>query len=159
MPPSTRGFPIFFLSWWSIPHPQEQGNRQFPTLELLIVHPSHPCHSSHPTHPSYPRTTTTSLFSISKILWWSIINAEFWLVELLLGYMPTNSEKLQLWKPKQWRLNRVLLSKVVLSRYFWPTSWICYSPWIYYSPRTHSLWVNGLRPHGLLTQSPFGLEE
>ena len=25
---------------------------------------------------------------------------------------------------KKWRLNRVLLAKVVLSRYFWPTSWI-----------------------------------
>ena len=30
----------------------------------------------------------------------------------------------RLWKPKQWRLNRVLLAKVFLSRYFSPTSWI-----------------------------------
>ena len=27
-------------------------------------------------------------------------------------------------KPKQWRLNCILLGKVVWSRYFWPTSWI-----------------------------------
>ena len=30
----------------------------------------------------------------------------------------------RLWKLKQWRLNRVLLAKVFLSRYFSPTSWI-----------------------------------
>ena len=40
---------------------------------------------------------------------------------VLIGWA---SEKRRLWKPKQWRLNRVLLAKVVLSRYFWPTSWI-----------------------------------
>ena len=34
------------------------------------------------------------------------------------------SEKRRLWNPKQWRLHCVLLAKVVLSRYFWPTSWI-----------------------------------
>ena len=61
---------------------------------------------------------------------WSIINAAFWLVELPLGNMlkPTSSEKRRLWKPKQWRLNRVLLAKVVLSRYFLPTSWILLKP-------------------------------
>ena len=31
------------------------------------------------------------------------------------------NRKRRLWKPKQWRLNRILLAKVVLSRYFWPT--------------------------------------
>ena len=71
--PGHTGISIFFLSWWSIPHPQEQRKRQFPTPELLIVHPGHPCHCSHPSHPSYPTrttttTTTTSLFSIRKIL-------------------------------------------------------------------------------------------
>ena len=37
---------------------------------------------------------------------------------------PTSSEKHRLWKPKQWQLNHVLLTKVVLSQYFWPSSWI-----------------------------------
>ena len=57
---------------------------------------------------------------------WTQPFSKIQLVELLLGYMlrPTSSEKRRLWKPKQWRLNRVLLAKVVLSRYFWPTSWI-----------------------------------
>ena len=71
----------------------------------------------------------------------TIINAAFWLVELLLGYMlrHTSSEKRRLWKPKQWRLNRVLLAKVVLSRYFWPTSWILLKR-LHFS-RSHGLWV------------------
>ena len=57
---------------------------------------------------------------------WSIINAVLWLVELLLGHMlePTSSEKCRLWKPKQWRLNHLLLAKVVLPPSLWPTSWI-----------------------------------
>ena len=33
-----------------------------------------------------------------------------------------SSEKRPLWKTKQWRLYRVLLTKVVLPRYFWPSS-------------------------------------
>ena len=39
-----------------------------------------------------------SLHTISKSKEWSIINAAFWLVELLLGYMlqPTSSEKRRL---------------------------------------------------------------
>ena len=37
---------------------------------------------------------------------------------------PTSSEKRRLWKAKPWRLNRVLLAKVVLSRNFWPSIWI-----------------------------------
>ena len=46
---------------------------------------------------------------------------------VLIGWAATRlyvSEKRRLWKPKQWRLNHVLLAQVVLSRYFWPTSWI-----------------------------------
>ena len=41
----------------------------------------------------------------------------------VVGYC-NSSEKRQLWKQKQWRLNRVLQAKVLLSRYFWPTNWI-----------------------------------
>ena len=63
------------------------------------------------------------LFLVKLVVYYQ---SAFWLVELWLGCMlkPTSSEKRLLWKPKQWRLNRVLLAKVVLSRYFWPTSWI-----------------------------------
>ena len=51
--PRHTGISNFFLSWWSIPHPQEQRNRQFPTLEPS--YPSHPSHSSQPSHPTHPR--------------------------------------------------------------------------------------------------------
>ena len=59
-------------------------------------------------------------------LMWTIINAAFWLAELLLGcmFLPTCSGKRRLKKPKQWRLNGVLLAKVGLFQYLWPTSWI-----------------------------------
>ena len=49
-----------------------------------------------------------------------------------------------------------LLAKVVLSQYFWPTSWILQKQ--YYSSHLHGLWVNspwGRRPNGLLTLTPF----
>ena len=86
---------------------------------------------------------TTNVSNIQLVVYY---HAALWLVELLLGYMlyPTSSEKRRLWKPKQWQLNSVLLAKVVLSRYFWASSWIL---------------LKLLQPHGLLTHSPFGLEE
>ena len=62
---------------------------------------------------------------------------------------PTSSEKHRLWKPKQWQLNHVLLTKVVLSQYFWPISWILLMA-------SQSIKPFGLRPHGLLTQSLLG---
>ena len=76
--------------------------------------------------PSLFNACYTGYVFIVKSNYWSIINSAFWLVELLLGYMllPTRSKKGRLWKPKQWQLNHVLLAKVVLSRYFWPSSWI-----------------------------------
>ena len=67
---------------------------------------------------------------------------------VLIGWATTrlySSEKRRFWKPWQWRLNRVLLAKVVLSRYFWPTSWILLKKNYYSCP--FRLWVN----------SPFGL--
>ena len=55
------------------------------------------------------------LLPFSSSLPRSIINATFWLVELLLGYICyvtifASSEKRRPWKPKQWGLNRVLLA-------------------------------------------------
>ena len=63
---------------------------------------------------------STDITALVKSNLWSIINAAFWLVELLLGYMlqPTSSEKRRLWKPTQRQTNRVLLAKIVLSSYF-----------------------------------------
>ena len=54
-------------------------------------------------------------------------------------------------RKKKWRLNRVLLAKVVLSRYFRPTSWILLKQ-LFLSPS----WPLSQQ---LLIQSPFGLEE
>ena len=39
-------------------------------------------------------------------------------------YSPLVAKSSGAWKPKKCQLNRVLLAKVVLSRYFWPTGWI-----------------------------------
>ena len=49
------------------------------------------------------------------------------------------------WKPKQWLLNRVLQAKVVLSRYFWPTSWILLKQ-LFLSPSWWPLSQSYIRP-------------
>ena len=105
----------------------------------------------------FPLLVTAGNFFLVKSKQWSITQAAFWLVELLQGYVlwPTSSKKRRLWKPKQWWLNRVLLAKAGLSRYFLPTSRILLNQ-LFHSPK----WAQwGRRPNGLLTQSPFGLEE
>ena len=67
-----------------------------------------------------PKSTRIAFFShlllpFSSSLPRFIINATFWLIELLLRYICyvtifASSEKRRLWKPKQWGLNRVLLA-------------------------------------------------
>ena len=108
-------FPILFLIWTPV--------LKSWTIKWHILFKALVPYSTKSYSISYRKKSYLYLVKSNQ---WSIINAVLWLVELLLGYMlePTSSEKCRLWKPKQWRLNRLLLAKVVLSPSLWPTSWI-----------------------------------
>ena len=124
---NTNGSPFSYggtsISWW-----RAKGPAKYVRINRVSLYRS--------SFPYIFLQLGQRILFVSKIQLGSIINAAFWLVELLLGYMlyPTSSEKRWLWKPKQWRLNRVLLAKVVLSQYFWPTSWILRKQLLFLSP-------------------------
>ena len=96
------------------------------------------------------------IFDISKIQLVVYYHAAFWLVELLLGYTlwPTDSEKrLQFGRQKMIKV-QLQVAKVVLSRYFLPTSWILLKQFFLSPSTSWAIDSQPMRAQGKIIKQP-----
>ena len=129
MTPCTREFPIFFFPGGLFPTPRNEERDNFPPPSswsfTLVTHVTVVTQVTQVTQQEQQQQQQQQVYlvlvkSSSGLL--SMLSSD-WL-SYYWAICPMVAKSSGLWKPKQRRLNHVLLSKVVLSQYFWPTSWI-----------------------------------